>query len=110
MLWWMDVWAHDRFRIPLPAGHKFPIDKYRLLRERVEGLVTVHESEPVPWEWLAAVHDADLLERIRTEHDERARAARARPAVVGGAGRARAALGRRDRGGGAAGAASTASA
>jgi acetoin utilization deacetylase AcuC-like enzyme len=62
----MDVWAHDRFRIPLPAGHKFPIDKYRLLRERVEDLVSVHESEPVPWEWLAAVHDADLLERIRS--------------------------------------------
>jgi acetoin utilization deacetylase AcuC-like enzyme len=66
MLCSMDVWAHDRFRIPLPAGHKFPIDKYRLLRERVEGFVAVHESEPVPWEWLAAVHDAELLERIRS--------------------------------------------
>jgi acetoin utilization deacetylase AcuC-like enzyme len=66
MLCAMDVWAHDRFRIPLPAGHKFPIDKYRLLRERVERLVSVHESEPVPWEWLAAVHDADLLQRIRS--------------------------------------------
>jgi acetoin utilization deacetylase AcuC-like enzyme len=66
MLCAMDVWAHDRFRIPLPAGHKFPIDKYRLLRERVEDFVSVRESEPVPWEWLAAVHDADLLERIRS--------------------------------------------
>ncbi|MDA0166365.1 histone deacetylase [Solirubrobacter ginsenosidimutans] len=62
----MDVWAHDRWRIPLPAGHKFPIDKYRLLRERVQDSVTVHESEAVPWEWLAEVHEADLLERIRT--------------------------------------------
>jgi len=59
------VWAHDRWRIPLPAGHKFPIDKYRLLRERVQDSVTVLESEPVPWEWLAAVHEAPLLERIR---------------------------------------------
>jgi acetoin utilization deacetylase AcuC-like enzyme len=66
MLCAMDVWAHDRFRIPLPAGHKFPIDKYRLLRERVEGWVEVRESEPVPWEWLGAVHDAELLERIRS--------------------------------------------
>jgi acetoin utilization deacetylase AcuC-like enzyme len=66
MLWGMDVWAHDRFRIPLPQGHKFPIEKYRLLRERVEDIVTVRESEAVSWEWLAAVHDADLLERIRT--------------------------------------------
>src|SRR3954454_13666879 len=61
----MDVWSHDRWGIPLPAGHRFPISKYRLLRERVEGLVTVHEAEPVPWEWLAAVHTEDLMERIR---------------------------------------------
>ena len=26
----------------------------------------VHEAEPVPWAWLEAVHDAALLERIRT--------------------------------------------
>jgi acetoin utilization deacetylase AcuC-like enzyme len=62
----VEVWAHDRWRIPLPAGHKFPVDKYRLLRERVEDSVTVLEAEPVAWEWLAAVHDAPLLERIRT--------------------------------------------
>src|SRR4051794_18000727 len=66
MLSWVEVWAHDRWRIPLPAGHKFPIDKYRLLRERVQDSVSVLESEQVPWEWLAAVHDASLLERIRT--------------------------------------------
>jgi acetoin utilization deacetylase AcuC-like enzyme len=62
----VEVWAHDRWRIPLPEGHKFPIDKYRLLRERVEDEVTVLESEPVPWDWLSAVHDDALLERIRT--------------------------------------------
>ncbi|MDA0171802.1 histone deacetylase [Solirubrobacter taibaiensis] len=61
-----EVWSHDRFRIPLPDGHKFPISKYQLLRERVEGRVIVRESDAVPWEWLAAVHDADLLDRIRT--------------------------------------------
>jgi acetoin utilization deacetylase AcuC-like enzyme len=61
----MEVWSHDRWRIPLPDGHKFPIDKYRLLRERVEGLVDVREADAVPWEWLGAVHDHDLLERIR---------------------------------------------
>jgi acetoin utilization deacetylase AcuC-like enzyme len=62
----MIVWSHDRWRIPLPDGHKFPIDKYERLRRRVEASgVIVHESEPVPWEWLAAVHDAELLARIR---------------------------------------------
>jgi acetoin utilization deacetylase AcuC-like enzyme len=62
----MEVWAHDRWKIPLPAGHRFPADKYRLLRERVQDRVTVLESEAVSWEWLAAVHEAPLLERIRT--------------------------------------------
>jgi acetoin utilization deacetylase AcuC-like enzyme len=62
----MIVWSHDRWRIPLPDGHKFPIDKYERLRRRVEADgVVIHESEPVPWEWLAAVHDAELLARIR---------------------------------------------
>src|ERR1700742_3094578 len=60
-----EVWSHDRWGIPLPPGHKFPISKYTLLRERVSSRVTVLESEPVSWEWLAAVHDSDLLERIR---------------------------------------------
>ena len=67
----MHLWTHDRWRFPLPAGHRFPIDKYALLRERVvaDGIARpdeVHEPAPVPWEWLAAVHDGDLLERIRT--------------------------------------------
>jgi acetoin utilization deacetylase AcuC-like enzyme len=61
----MEVWSHDRWGIPLPDGHKFPISKYGLLRERVESFVEVREAAPAPWEWLAAVHDADLLERIR---------------------------------------------
>jgi acetoin utilization deacetylase AcuC-like enzyme len=62
----VEVWSHDRWSIPLPAGHKFPISKYTLLRERVQDRVTVVESEPVPWEWLAAVHESGLLERIRS--------------------------------------------
>src|SRR4051794_10937471 len=62
----MEVWSHDRWGIPLPAGHKFPISKYRLLRERVAGLVEVREASAVPWAWLGEVHDAALLERIRT--------------------------------------------
>ena len=46
----MVVWTHDRWRFPLPEGHRFPIDKYSLLRERAgaEG-VEVREAEPAPW-------------------------------------------------------------
>ncbi len=31
----MRAYCSDRFTIPLPAGHRFPISKYALLRERV---------------------------------------------------------------------------
>src|SRR5919205_795247 len=67
----MDVWTHDRATFPLPPGHRFPLPKYRLLRERLvaDGLIApeeVHETEPVAWAELAAVHDGALLERIRT--------------------------------------------
>jgi acetoin utilization deacetylase AcuC-like enzyme len=61
------VWTHDRWRFPLPEGHRFPIDKYSLLRERAEAAgVEVREAEPVSWAWLEAVHDSALLDRIRT--------------------------------------------
>jgi acetoin utilization deacetylase AcuC-like enzyme len=61
------VWTHDRWRFPLPEQHRFPIEKYTLLRERVEADgVEVREAEPVPWAWLEAVHDPDLVGRIRT--------------------------------------------
>ena len=63
----MILWTHDRWRFPLPASNRFPIEKYTLLRERVEADgARILEAEPVPWEWLAAVHDGELLERIRT--------------------------------------------
>jgi acetoin utilization deacetylase AcuC-like enzyme len=61
------VWTHDRWRFPLPEGHRFPIDKYSLLRERAEAEgVEVREAEPVPWAWLEAVHDPALMRRIRS--------------------------------------------
>jgi acetoin utilization deacetylase AcuC-like enzyme len=61
------VWTHDRWRFPLPEGNRFPIDKYTLLRERVEADgIEVRDAGPVPWEWLEAVHEPALIERIRT--------------------------------------------
>jgi acetoin utilization deacetylase AcuC-like enzyme len=77
----MDVWAHDRWRFPLPPRHSFPLEKYGLLRERVlaDGICRPEEvREPVPaaWEWLAAVHDPAWLARLR-EGDLTVREARA---------------------------------
>jgi acetoin utilization deacetylase AcuC-like enzyme len=65
------VWTHDRWRFPLPGHHRFPLDKYALLRARVieDGTAAeheVHEAEPVPWHHLTAVHDPELIHRIRT--------------------------------------------
>jgi acetoin utilization deacetylase AcuC-like enzyme len=61
------VWTHDRWRFPLAERSRFPIEKYTLLRERVEAEgVEVRESDPVPWAWLEAVHDGALIDRIRT--------------------------------------------
>ena len=66
----MDLWTHDRWRFPLPARHRFPIDKYPLLRARIveDGIARaeeIHETGPVPWPVLERVHDAALLARIR---------------------------------------------
>src|SRR3954453_22615043 len=63
----MRFWSHDRHGFPLPQGHRFPLPKYRLLREAVEreGLGAVCGSEAAPWELLAAVHDAAYLDRVR---------------------------------------------
>ena len=40
----MKAYYSDRFVLPLPAGHRFPMQKYRLLRERVEA-----ELRDVEW-------------------------------------------------------------
>jgi acetoin utilization deacetylase AcuC-like enzyme len=66
----VELWTHDRWRFPLPAGHRFPLDKYPLLRRRViaDGLATaaeIHETAPVSWALLERVHDPALLARIR---------------------------------------------
>ena len=48
----------DRFTLPLPPGHTFPRSKYRLLRERVEGLadLDVREGETASEADLVRVH------------------------------------------------------
>jgi len=61
------LWTHDRWRFPLPETNRFPIDKYSLLRERMQADGhELHEAEAVPWPWLEAVHDPQLVARIRT--------------------------------------------
>lgn len=63
----MLAFTHDRWSFPLPATNRFPQEKYRLVRERVEGLpgVDVAEAAPISWDDAASVHDAEWVRRIR---------------------------------------------
>ena len=57
----------DHFVLPLPPGHRFPMSKYRALRERVAAeLPEVRLEEPgaaSPGE-LALAHDPDYIDRV----------------------------------------------
>ena len=63
----MRAFAHDLFTYPLPAGHRFPLDKYRLVREAAEGLasVEVQEAEAAGWDQLRRTHDEAWVARVR---------------------------------------------
>jgi len=59
----------DRFVLPLPEGHKFPMAKYSRLRERIVagGIVApedLHEAPPASWDDLRLVHDAAYLDAV----------------------------------------------
>ena len=65
----LHVWSSARYTFPLPEGHRFPIAKYALLRERVlaDGIVTpdrMHDSERVDRDDLLLVHTADYVDRF----------------------------------------------
>ncbi len=59
----------DIFRIDLPEGHRFPMDKYPLVRERLTREGTIDDSqflepELCPREDLERVHAAGYVERV----------------------------------------------
>ncbi len=65
----LHAWSSAAYTFPLPAGHRFPIEKYALLRDAVvaEGLVTVsnvHEAGRATMEELARVHTSDYIDRF----------------------------------------------
>jgi acetoin utilization deacetylase AcuC-like enzyme len=69
----MRAFAHDVFTYPLPAGHRFPLAKYRLVREAAERLdgIDVHGAEAASWEELGRTHSADWVDRVRKGRLER---------------------------------------
>jgi acetoin utilization deacetylase AcuC-like enzyme len=63
----MQIFHSDTFVLPLPEGHRFPMEKYSLLREAVEseGLARpLQEAEAISHEALLRVHDPEYLDRV----------------------------------------------
>jgi acetoin utilization deacetylase AcuC-like enzyme len=69
----MRAFAHDVFTYPLPPGHRFPLAKYRLVREAAERLpgIDVQEATAASWDDLGRTHSADWLERVAQGRLER---------------------------------------
>ena len=67
----MRAFYSDHFVLPLPEGHKFPMAKYSLLRERIvaEGIVSsddLHEAPPAAIDELRLVHTRDYIDAVLT--------------------------------------------
>jgi acetoin utilization deacetylase AcuC-like enzyme len=64
----MKAFAHDVYTYPLPDGHRFPLGKYRLVREGAEASegIAVTDSRAATDEELRLAHDSDYLARVGT--------------------------------------------
>jgi acetoin utilization deacetylase AcuC-like enzyme len=66
----MQIFTSDTFVLPLPVGHRFPMQKYALLRERVFAAALVPPDKrripaPASDAELLRAHTADYIERVR---------------------------------------------
>src|ERR1700730_6017956 len=65
----LTVWSSARYTFPLPVGHRFPVVKYAMLRDRVvaEGIVPperVLDPESAADPVLLLVHTEDYVRRF----------------------------------------------
>jgi acetoin utilization deacetylase AcuC-like enzyme len=65
----MKAFYSDTFVLPLPEHHRFPMAKYRLLRERlvaehVLGAGDLQIPDPICWDDLRLVHDAGYVDAV----------------------------------------------
>ena len=65
----MKAFYSDTFVLPLPEHHRFPMTKYRLLRERLiaERIIDADDlrvADPVAWDDLRLVHDAGYVDAV----------------------------------------------
>lgn len=65
----MKIFTYDQFTFPLPDGHRFPAEKYRLLREAVEAAQVVTPEDlivptPATMNQLRRAHSDDYLDKV----------------------------------------------
>jgi acetoin utilization deacetylase AcuC-like enzyme len=63
----MTVFYSDHYTVPLPPGHRFPMEKYRMLRDALirEGVLRpdeLHEAPPIDREMLLLAHSAHYVD------------------------------------------------
>ena len=63
-------WVYDHFPLPLPNRHRYPRNRFRIVRETLlaEGVLSaarLHRARPEDWDTLALAHDADYLAQVR---------------------------------------------
>ncbi len=66
----LQVFHSDRFQLPLPEGHRFPIRKYALLRERLErgpirDRIETRVPEAATDQQLLTIHTEGYLQKLR---------------------------------------------
>jgi len=64
----MRAYYCDHFVLPLPPSHRFPMEKYRLLRARIAGDFDIELAVPDPAtdEMLRRVHTGDYVSSVRS--------------------------------------------
>jgi acetoin utilization deacetylase AcuC-like enzyme len=62
----MKAFAHDVYTYPLPPGHRFPLGKYRLVREGAgsDGAIDVADARAATDDELGLAHEPAYLERV----------------------------------------------
>src|SRR5436309_3145594 len=65
----MRAFYSDTFVLPLPEGHRFPMSKYRRLRERLidDGVLAAADlavPEPAEWADIRLVHRSEYVDQV----------------------------------------------
>ena len=63
----MQAFYADHFVLPLPSGHRFPMQKYAMLRERLMAqmpTIEMHEALPISTSELSLVHTTGYIEAV----------------------------------------------